>query len=171
MKSLIFCKTSYVKPVETKIQLYPLTKRVKQNKCLRKFLRIELDLNSNCIENTSFVIQNIFIFWIWFVSLINIRVTFFGELKIIFEADRIPSEWIPMSLKGSRHFSLVDPISAAYKIPAAFQPLITISFLFSDVIWSYIFITHFACNGFIFVSGVSFVSQFPQLQDLSLKLL
>ena len=26
---LIFCKTSYIKPVETKIQLYALTKRVK----------------------------------------------------------------------------------------------------------------------------------------------
>ena len=52
----MFCKTSYIKPMETKIQLYALTKRVKQNKYLRKFVRIELDLNINDIES-----KNIFI--------------------------------------------------------------------------------------------------------------
>ena len=35
-KTLFFKKTSYMKSTETKIQLYTLTKRVKQNKCLKK---------------------------------------------------------------------------------------------------------------------------------------
>ena len=73
---------------------------------LKKVVIIELNLhNNNCIEGVLFVIQNIFIVSILFILFINIWFNFFGELKIIFEVDIIPTEW-SMSLKGSNTFQL-----------------------------------------------------------------
>ena len=170
-KTLYLCKTSYIKPIKTKIQLYALTKRVKQNKCFIKFVRIEPDLNSNGIAGIFFTIQNIFIVWIWFESFWFVSTSGLpssGDWKSSLKLNESPPSE-SMSLKGSRHYSLVDPMSTAPKILAAFQPLRTIPFPFSNVISSYRFISHFACNGFIVVSGI--FTSIHLLQDLYLNLL
>ena len=65
----------------------------KTKQMLKKVVIIDLDLhNNNDIKGILFPIQNIFIVLILFVLFINIWITFFGELKTIFEAGRIPTD-------------------------------------------------------------------------------
>ena len=82
-----------MKPIEIKIQLYALTKTVKQNKCLRKFVRVYM-IYITVLTTKAFHSSSKTYSLCESDSLINTRITFFGELNIFFEADRIPTEWI-----------------------------------------------------------------------------